>query len=185
MRYCALSGRPDFGIFVREYPREPFLADPLGVFDFLWIDRDVPIKGRAAASQHEGCRKRPGLAGKIPDLTHLYARLFKDLAADGRLDCFARLNESGQKGIHPIGPTRGPAQKDVVAMGDQHDDNRIGPGKMVAATGRTVALPARHGHDALGPAACTEAMGLVPAQYGLGRRGKLCFARIKARHHRA
>ena len=185
MRNCSVSGRSDFGIFVGEYSGEPLFADPLGILNFLRVDRDIAIKGSPPATEHKGCRERPGLTCKIADLSHPYSCLFKDLAADSRLDRFTRLDETGQQGIHPLGPSRRPAKKDVVAMGDQHDDHRIGSGKVMAATGGTIPLPTCHRERALGPAAGTVAVGLVPAQNRLGRRGKLGFAGIKAGHHSA
>jgi hypothetical protein len=74
------------------------------------IDGDLGRLRNAVTAQHQGGRKRPGLAGEVAHGPHAHPRFLQNLAAHGVLHGLARLHEPGQQRIHPLGPAGGPAR---------------------------------------------------------------------------
>ena len=126
----------------------------------------------------------------VTDIGDADSRFLHDLAGHRLFQAFAGLDETGQGRIHAFDPAvlaaqqagRAPALR--VAVGDQHDDRRIGAGKMVVgafgigAPAQVSAVVAfRHR-----PAEAAEDVPAVPMHEAppVGQQG-----RLRARHQGA
>jgi hypothetical protein len=76
-------------------------------------------------SDHELARKRPILAGDVPEIAHLHADLFADLAPGGRFQRFADVHESRYQTVPALGPEGLPRQENPIAVSDQDDHGRV------------------------------------------------------------
>ena len=85
---------------------------PLGVFQFLGIDRDGAASGARVKSQHERGRERPGLRRVIGHLVDRDAGLLEHLARDRLLEALARLDEARERRMHALAASRACAPRD-------------------------------------------------------------------------
>src|SRR2546421_6714004 len=83
-----------------------FHVEPLRVFDFRSVDANLSAEIVREERDHERMRERPRLTGEIPHVTYLDSDLFIYLALQALLQCFARLDKTGQGAVHILGEPR-------------------------------------------------------------------------------
>lgn len=118
----------------------------------------------AVAADHQVRREGPGLARQIVDLPDAHLRLLEGLAADGGLHRLAGLHEARQQRLHPLRPGRLPPDERGIAVGDEHDDDRVGAREMPGAAGGAEPVPARLRHLRRLAAGGAEAVARMPGE---------------------
>ena len=116
--------------------------EPARLGDLVGVDGDLGGLGLADAAQHEGMRERPRLARVEGHLADLDAGLLQHLAAHGVLDVLAGLDEAGERRVHLVAVAVLVRQQAALAVGDQHDDHRIGAREPLQPAGPAFAPPA-------------------------------------------
>ena len=86
-------------------------AEPSGILEFTRIDRQMIASRNGLASEHERGGKGPRLTGNIGNAVDADPGFFEQFASDRRFDCFADLDETGERRIAPRREMRLPAQQ--------------------------------------------------------------------------
>ena len=160
------------GSLAGERRQHPLAADPAGILELGRVADDRARERLAAAADHQAGGEGPGLAGEIVDL----ADRRRPASSKTSRRTAASINSPGSmkpasSEYIPGGQAGGAAEQDRVAVQDQHDDDRVGAREVLGAAGRAGAAPAGVGDRGGGAAAGAEAVGRVPAEDALGRRG--------------
>ena len=91
---------------------------------------------RRDEAEHQRRRERPRLGREVARRPDAHAALLAHLADDRLLEALARLDEAGQRGVAARRPARRAAEQQPVAVGDEHDHDRIGARVVVGAAAR-------------------------------------------------
>ena len=158
-----------------EYSDHLLATYPQGVLDLGRIDNDIPALGLAPAAEHQRIGERPRLAGEIAHVANVDPGFLEDLPPHGCFERLTRFDESRQKRIHALRPTWRAAEKDVIAVNDQHDDDRIGSREMFRTASRAIPLPAARRKTARRPAGSAKPVRSVPVHQPTRRRGELAL----------
>ena len=114
-------------------------------------------------------------------------RFLQDFAAHRILETLARLDETGDRGVAARRPGGLATEQCPLSIRHQHDDGRIGAGKlpMLAVFVRAEEYMARLDRDRPSAAATTESMTLAPQHHCTGIREDAGFVAIEIARHQA
>src|ERR1700674_1620025 len=158
------------GMAAQHHGGDFIAVEPAGVLKLGAIDRELGRQRLRMAANHQRHRERPGLRREIGDAPAFDADLLAGLPPHRLLDGFARLDEPRKARPLALGKARLAAQQAALAIDCQHDDDWIGARKMLGATGRAIAPPARLDRLRGRAALRAEAVARMPAEHGLGLR---------------
>ena len=109
--------------------------EPAAVLQLRRVALDLRRQRLGVAADHQRGGEGPGLARMIGDAADRDAGLLLHLAPHRLLDRLARLQESGERGIHAGREARLPAEQAALAVDRQHDDDRIDARKRLDLAG--------------------------------------------------
>ena len=167
-----------------EHRRQFVALEPAGILQFLAIDHDGIGQRLGVAADHDRRRKRPRLRREIFHAADSDADFFQHFAAHRFLDRFAGLGKAGETRPHGRRETRRAAEHAALAGNRQHDDDRIGAGKMLGFARRAIAPPAGLNDFGLGAAIRTVRMPRMPAEQRLGFGERRQMLRLDQALHR-
>src|SRR5712692_407106 len=121
-------------------------------------------------ADHQRHREGPWLRREIGDAATYNAGLLQGFPPYRIFDGFARLDESRKARPHALGKPRLAAEEAPFAMDREHDDDRIGTGKMLGSARRAIAAPAGLHQARRRAAVRTKAVPPVPAEQGFRLR---------------
>src|SRR5260370_10708132 len=165
-----MGRREAIGVLAQHHGGNFVAREPAGVLQLGTIDLELRRQGLRMTADHQRHRKGPWLRREIGDAATYNAGFLQGFPPHRIFDGFARLDESRKARPHALGKAGLPAEEAPFAIDRQHDDDRIGAGKMLGAAGRAITPPTGL-HDARRRAAVrTEAVPPVPAEQGLRLR---------------
>src|SRR5690606_34092506 len=92
----------------------------------LIIDPWLVGLGAGDETEHQLARERPRLRTEVTTAAHAHAGFLQHFAGDGLLQRFTRFDKAGQHRVTLRRPAALAAQQDARAIGDRHDDCRVG-----------------------------------------------------------
>ncbi len=116
--------------------------------------------------------ERPRLRRHVLDLANCDSGLFAHFTADAGFEIFARLNESGQRGIELVGVALVMSKQTPVSVRDQDDDGGVGARIKILSAGPTCAAPSRIADTGVAAAASTAFGCRVPGGKRSGHAGQ-------------
>src|SRR4029079_3657327 len=152
----------------QQHARDLVAIEPAGILEFGAIDDDVMGERFGVATDHQRARKWPRLRSEITYPPSDDAGFFAGLAPYCFLDRLPRLHESGKTRPHAGNKAVRAPKHATVARKREHDDDRIGPRKVLRVARWTVAPPPSVDRHAGCSAVWAITVASMPAEQRLG-----------------
>ena len=146
-----------------------FLAiEPTRVLEFDGVDFDFLRTRFRQTTDHQRRRKRPRLGSDITHAVAFDSAFLVDFPFRRLFDRLARLDESGERGIHALRESPLPTHQTALAIERQHDDDGVGAWKMLRLAGAALPPPPGGRDLSRNPADGAETVARMPIEDGFG-----------------
>src|SRR5882672_2001034 len=125
-----LTNRVDQSASDRDFAwkfRQLQYIEPFCFLDFRFLRSHLAALPVADERDHQRVRERPRLAREVADVAYSQADFLVHLAREALLERLARLDEAGERAVHPGWKVRAPRQEELFLPLDQGHDRRRHP----------------------------------------------------------